>query len=71
MKRFCCDQLCHQGRRCPRVDGVAPEAAHAACELGQDDPPQHNLLKVVLADTKVFLAVLAVLATGMLLLVAR
>ena len=60
MSRFCCDQLCRQGRACPAKDAQPLEAAHAACELGQeDDPPQHNMLLVVLKD-----AAMAALAIG-------
>lgn len=55
-----CDQ---QGRH--------PEAAEASTEIGADDPPLHNIGRVILGDLAIAAALLAVVAVVVLVLVGR
>ena len=55
-----CDQ---QGRH--------PEAAEAVTDLGVDEPPQPDMLKVVLGDLIIAVALVAVVAVVVLVAVGR
>lgn len=59
MQRFCCDQLCKQGRECPLA---APAPAEACTDIGLEEP-RHNMGWTILVDAAlaaVFLGALAV-----------
>ena len=53
----------HQGRH--------PEAAEAATDIGADDTPQHDMLRVVLGDLAIAVALVAVMAVVVLVAVGR
>lgn len=53
--RFCCDNLCEQGRQCP-----ARQAAEAATEVGQKDEDVTRLFRA--SDLLAGIVIVAVLA---------
>ena len=42
--------------------GRYPEAAEAATSVGADDPPEHDMMRVVLKDALISVALVAVIA---------
>ena len=51
--------------------GRNPEAAEAATDLGVDEPPPPDMLKVVLGDLAIAAALVAVVAVVVLVAVGR
>ena len=51
--------------------GRNPEAAEAATDLGVDEPPPPDMLKVVLGDLAIAVALVAVVAVVVLIAVGR
>lgn len=49
--------------------GRHPEAAEAATEVGADDPPQHDMMRVVLGDLVIAVALVGVIAVVVLVAV--
>ena len=58
-----CNGPCDQGRN--------PAAAEAATDLGVDEPPPPDMLKVVLGDLVIAAALVAVVAVVVLVLVGK
>ena len=51
--------------------GRYPEAAEAATDVGVDDAPEHDIVRVVLGDLMIAVALVAVVAVVVLVLVGR
>lgn len=51
--------------------GRHPEAAESATEVGADDPPQRDMMRVVMGDLKIVVALVGVIAVVVLVAVGR
>ena len=52
---------CDQQGRFPEAVDVAPPPAEAATDLGADDAPQHSLMRVILGDLVIAVALVGVI----------
>jgi hypothetical protein len=52
---------CDQQGRFPEAVDVAPPPAEAATDLGADDAPQHSIMRVILGDLVIAVALVGVI----------